>query len=201
MSVRNAKRDNKLAVRRTINQAKILQGFVEGGPPGAVKAAALRTYKGVRGGSKETGELALEAALPVLALSLFGTVLAAPILNFAVPDLFGVGSKVSQGDLERCLKQRSVAINQIRSLGAPVDLGAVGGNILNPLVEILEAAKSTKAFTPRRLKRVRDLVPRAEENIRGLGYSGLTDPRLREPGLPGGSDAARKVRRLLAEVG
>ena len=109
-------------------------------------------------------------------------------------DVLGIGEQVSAGDIVRLQTRLRACEGQLRSFGAPLALGILPGAQLNTISDALVHAQKQRR-TPKAVKAIRD----ADAIVRGAGYSGLLDRRLKQPGGVGGP-AFKKLQKLLEAI-
>jgi hypothetical protein len=109
-------------------------------------------------------------------------------------DVLGIGEKVSAGDIVRLQTRLRACEGQLRSFGAPLALGILPGAQLNTITDALVHAQHQRR-TPKAVKAIRA----ADAIVKGAGYAGLLDPRLKQPGGLGGP-AFQKLQRVLGTL-
>jgi len=98
---------------------------------------------------------------------------------FAI-DVLGIGEKVSAGDLQRLRTRLHACEGQLRATGQPLALGVLTGAQLATIIDaVTHAQKRSTTVAARRS------IVAADAIVRGAGYSGLLDPRMKQAGTGG----------------
>jgi hypothetical protein len=101
-------------------------------------------------------------------------------------DLFGIGEKVSAGDIERLSQRLAACQGQVRASGLPVALGSLSGKNL----DVIEQGLRYALKQDRSARSVRTIL-QGDSLLRQAGYTGYLDPRIKDAGGIGGPNFRR----------